>query len=66
MTASDGSTAAYAVATVTYYPKQELPTEALFAREGTRALVLITCGGNFDETTGHYDDNVVVVATPRS
>jgi hypothetical protein len=64
--AADGSTAAYGVATVTYYPKQELPTEALFAREGTRALVLITCGGNFDETTGHYDDNVVVVATPRA
>ena len=66
VTAADGSTAAYGVDTVTYYPKQELPTEALFAREGTRALVLITCGGNFDETTGHYDDNVVVVATPRA
>ena len=33
---------------------------------GTRALVLITCGGEFDETTGHYDDNVVVVATPTT
>jgi hypothetical protein len=66
VTAADGSSAAYGVATVTYYPKQELPTEALFAREGTRALVLITCGGNFDETTGHYDDNVVVVAAPRA
>jgi hypothetical protein len=66
VTAADGSTAAYGVATVTYYPKQELPTDELFAREGTTALVLITCGGNFDETTGHYDDNVVVVAIPRA
>ena len=62
---ADGSTAAYRVVSVTYYPKQELPTEALFARTGTRALVLITCGGEFDGTTGRYADNVVVVAEPR-
>ena len=66
VTGADGSTAAYGVVSVTYYPKQELPTDALFARAGTRALVLITCGGEFDETTGHYDDNVVVVAEPRA
>lgn len=64
VTGADGASAVYAVSTVTYYPKQELPTQDLFARQGTRALVLITCGGEFDETTGHYDDNVVVVATP--
>ena len=64
--AADGSTAAYVVASVTYYPKQELPTEAIFARAGTRALVLITCGGEFDSSTGRYADNVVVVATPRT
>lgn len=64
VTGADGSSAAYAVSTVTYYPKQELPTQALFARQGTRALVLITCGGEFDENTGSYEDNVVVVATP--
>jgi hypothetical protein len=63
---ADGSVAAYGVVSVTYYPKQELPTKELFARAGTRALVLITCGGDFDSTTGHYDDNVVVVAAPRT
>lgn len=26
------------------------------------ALVLITCGGRFDQKTGHYEDNVVVLA----
>ena len=66
VTGADGSTAAYGVVSVTYYPKQELPTEAIFAREGTRALVLITCGGEFDSSTGRYADNVVVVATPRT
>jgi hypothetical protein len=60
----DGAVARYAVATVTYYPKAELPTEELFGRTGTRSLVLITCGGEFDSTTGHYADNVVAVATP--
>ncbi|MET0828571.1 MAG: sortase [Microbacterium sp.] len=62
---ADGSTAAYGVVSVTYYPKQDLPTEAIFARAGTRALVLITCGGEFDSTTGRYADNVVVLAAPR-
>jgi hypothetical protein len=63
---ADGSTAAYSVVSVTYYPKQELPTDAIFARAGTKALVLITCGGEFDSTTGRYADNVVVVAAPRA
>lgn len=66
VTGADGSTAAYGVVSVTYYPKQELPTEAIFAREGTRTLVLITCGGAFDSSTGRYADNVVVVAEPRT
>ena len=58
----DGATALYAVVSVTYYPKDELPTEQLFGRSGTDDLVLITCGGAFDSNTGHYADNVVVVA----
>jgi sortase (surface protein transpeptidase) len=61
---ANGAQARYSVVSVTYYPKQELPTEELFARTGTRALVLITCGGAFDSSTGHYEDNVVVVAQP--
>jgi hypothetical protein len=65
VTGADGAVAAYSVVSVTYYPKQELPTGEIFAREGTKALVLITCGGDFDSTTGHYDDNVVVLAAPR-
>jgi len=64
VTGADGSTAAYRVVSVTYYPKQDLPTEELFAREGTQSLVLITCGGAFDRNTGRYADNVVAVAEP--
>ncbi len=36
----------------------------LFSRSGPAQLVLITCGGAFDDASGHYLDNVVVVATP--
>ena len=62
VSSSDGSTARYATDTVTYYAKADLPTPQLFAREGAPALVLITCGGEFDRSTGHYRDNVVLVA----
>lgn len=62
----DGAAAVYDVASVTYYPKQDLPTDEIFARMGTRSLVLITCGGAFDSSTGRYADNVVVVAAPRT
>ena len=27
-------------------------------------LHLVTCGGNFDPTKGHYRDNVIVSAVP--
>lgn len=64
VSSQDGSQNRYAVQTVTYYAKAELPVEQLFARDGAPALVLITCGGEFDRSTGHYRDNVVLVATP--
>jgi hypothetical protein len=38
---------------------------ALFTGTGPR-LVIMTCGGPFDSATHHYDDNVVVYASPAS
>lgn len=35
-----------------------------FVETGPAKLVLITCGGIFDDATGHYRDNVIVTATP--
>ncbi|MFE5410200.1 class F sortase [Microbacterium sp. NPDC056569] len=64
VTDAAGATHRYTVQSVTYYPKAELPVEELFARSGTRSLVLITCGGLFDSRTGRYADNVVAIATP--
>lgn len=64
-TASDGSPRTWIVESLTLYDKTALPTDELFAREGPPALVLITCGGPFDSTTGHYRDNVVAIARPQ-
>lgn len=64
LTDAAGTVRGYAVQSLTSYPKRDLPVDDLFARAGPRALVLITCGGPFDSTTGRYEDNVVVVATP--
>jgi hypothetical protein len=62
---ADGTARTYVVESLTYYEKAALPTAELFAREGAPALVLITCGGPFDSSTGHYRDNVVAIARPR-
>lgn len=61
---ADGTAARYATQSVTYYPKTSLPIDDIFARGGAPALILITCGGEFDRSTGHYRDNVVLVAKP--
>ena len=58
----DGSTATFRVDRVVRYPKDELPTADVYAASGT-ALRLVTCGGTFDDDTGHYRDNVVAYAT---
>jgi sortase (surface protein transpeptidase) len=46
------------------YAKTKIPLDKYFARDGGLRLTLITCGGPFDASTGHYRDNVVVTATP--
>jgi hypothetical protein len=66
VTDAAGAVHRYDVQRVTYYPKSALPVADLFARTGTDALVLITCGGAFDAATGRYADNVVAIATPTT
>jgi LPXTG-site transpeptidase (sortase) family protein len=58
-----GKTFAYRVVSVRAYRKAALPT-SIYARTGKPRLVLVTCGGPFDEKTGHYRDDVVVTAVP--
>ena len=43
----------------------QFPSEAVYGAIDHAGLRLITCGGDFDSTAGHYEDNIVVYATLR-
>jgi sortase (surface protein transpeptidase) len=45
--------------------KEALPVERIWNRTRQPVLRLITCGGSFDRSTGHYRDNIVVYADGR-
>lgn len=64
VTAADGSVVAYTVTEVRSVGKIDAPMAEVFDRSGTPRLTLVTCGGAFDTSTGHYVDNVIVTATP--
>ncbi|MCR2793043.1 class F sortase [Microbacterium sp. zg.Y625] len=66
VTDADGAVTVYTVESVTYIPRAELPVDQLFDRDGPRSLVVITCGGEFDEQSRTYSDNVVLVARASS
>lgn len=46
-------------------PKDALPVEDIWPLTNDRLLTLITCGGEFDRSVGHYRDNVIVYTTPQ-
>jgi hypothetical protein len=46
--------------------KQRFPTDAVYYPTLTPALRLMTCGGQFDHSTGHYRSNIIVFATLRT
>ena len=52
----------FVVDAVGSFPKDQFPTEDVYNETGVPELRLITCGGSFDDATGHYRDNVVVWA----
>lgn len=61
---ADGTTVAFTVSGRFDTPKAAFPTELVYAPTPGPELRLVTCGGSFDRTTGHYRDNVVVEAVP--
>jgi hypothetical protein len=63
VTDSAGAPHAYRVSSRQQLAKSDLPA-SLFTREGAPRLVLVTCGGAFDQVTHHYADNVIVTAAP--
>jgi hypothetical protein len=63
VTRRDGSVAAFEVTGVRRFPKKRFPTGLVYGNTDHAALRLITCGGAFDVSTGHYVDNIVVFAS---
>ncbi len=59
----DGRTHRYKVVSVRLMRKEALPTD-IYSLRGRARLVLVTCGGPFDNVSRHYRDNIVVTAVP--
>ena len=58
----DGVEVDFEVVVVEQHPKDELPVDRIWGATDEPVLWLITCGGAFDSSTGHYVDNIVVLA----
>jgi sortase (surface protein transpeptidase) len=57
-----GAAVAFAVERIERVAKESLPVGRVWNRTSQPVLRLITCGGSFDRTTGHYRDNLIVYA----
>ena len=60
-----GESTEYTVLARRSHAKTSLPVAEVFATDVPPRLVLLTCGGAFDQGTHHYADNIVVYAVPR-
>jgi len=60
---ADGLVSTWEVAETLSTPRDALPADVLFAREGTPRLALVTCGGAFDLRSRSYSHNTIVLAT---
>ncbi|GAA1290914.1 hypothetical protein Psi02_34950 [Planotetraspora silvatica] len=58
----DGTTAIFTVGGVEQANKQTFPTDRVYGPRDDAELRLITCGGSYNQTTGHYVDNIIVYA----
>jgi sortase (surface protein transpeptidase) len=58
----DGSTTRFIVGRLERHPKTALPTNRIWPTTSKPVLRLITCGGPFNDATGHYRDNLIVYA----
>ncbi|PRX48047.1 sortase family protein [Nonomuraea fuscirosea] len=59
----DRTTAVFTVGGVEQAAKKTFPTQRVYGPRDNAQLHLITCGGDYDRTVGHYTDNVIVYAT---
>ncbi len=60
----DDSIQHFQIVAVTQVLKSELPLTEIFRTDGPPVLTLITCGGSYSRTSGHFDSNTIVYAVP--
>ena len=60
-----GSRITFVVDRIEQYDKRRFPTADVYYPTLRPMLRLVTCGGPFDQTSGHYTQNVIVFATLR-
>ncbi|GAB2936118.1 class F sortase [Micromonospora polyrhachis] len=63
VTRKDRTIAKFRVDSVESYPKTGFPTELVYGPTEKAALRVVTCGGQFDERTRSYVNNIIVFAT---
>ena len=63
ITLSTGATKKFEVDSALTTPKDAFPTQRVYGPTPTAQLRVVTCDGDFDSTTGHYVDNLVVSAS---
>jgi sortase family protein len=66
VTRADGSVVRFVVQRTEQYPKRRFPTDEVYYPTLTPALRLVTCGGTFDATAGHYRSNLIVFAAMKA
>ena len=60
---ADDSVAVFEVDEVRRYSKADFPTDTVYSDINHAGLRILTCGGAFDDASGHYLDNIVVFAS---
>jgi sortase (surface protein transpeptidase) len=63
---ADGSTLRFVVERTEQYLKAKFPTDDVYYPTLTPGLRLVTCGGVFDDSWGHYLSNIIVFAALRT
>lgn len=63
VTRADRTVAEFRVDEVASYSKADFPSLRVYGNTPNAQLRLITCGGTFDPTAGHYENNVVAYAS---
>ena len=66
VTRADATEVVFVVDRLEQHPKNAFPTEAVYGSTPDATLRLITCGGSYDASAGHYRDNTIAWAHLKS